>query len=50
MSNIKKIFGRKKCTTPTYATKSTARPGRKNKTTNGNTNNEVCIAQNTVII
>ena len=48
MANKKKLFGRTKCTTPT--TKRTAVPGRKKKTTNGNTNNEVCIAHNTVII
>ena len=49
MANKKKLFGRTKCTTPTHTTKHTAGPGRK-KTTNGNTNNEVCIAHNTVII
>ena len=50
MANKNKLFGRTKCTTPTHTTKRTAGPGRKKKTTNGNTNNEVCIAHNTVII
>ena len=43
-------YGGGKCTTPKHTTKRTSGPWHKNKTTNGNTNNEVCIALNTVII
>ena len=41
-------FG-EKYTTPRHTTKRTAGPGRKNKTTNDNMNNEVCIAHNTLL-